>query len=429
MEINTKPAGFNLPYTNGLYRYLKYPGTIFEGMRTSARRLRRYTIDPIQEFLRDSRAVGIILLCCAALSLFLSNGDLAPDYAPWWETAISLAGNMSLASPLHIINDGLMTFFFLLMGLEIKREFQTGELANRKDAALPVAAALGGMILPAILYVALNAGGPYLRGWAVPVATDIAFSLGILSLLGKRAPRAFRVFLMALAIIDDLGGIIVIALGYTSGIGWEYLGLAALYTLIMVLLNRRGIISNLPYYLLMIPLWYCLHEAGVHPTIAGVITAFCMPSSKAGATIHFLHDPVQLGILPLFALANTALILPSGEFSALLSHSLFTGVIAGLVFGKPLGIAGFSFIAIKLGWAGLPGRMRWRNLIGIGFVAGIGFTMSIFITALAFEEKALQDISKLAVLTGSAISGLSGYIWLRSSRQVLTGKKQELSAE
>jgi NhaA family Na+:H+ antiporter len=397
-------------------------------MSISARRLRRYALDPIQEFLRDSRAVGIILLCCAALSLALSNNAWTPAYVAWWNGP--LKAGMSLSTPLSIINDGLMSFFFLLMGLEIKREFRTGELSNPKDAILPIAAALGGMILPAALYAILNTGSLFLRGWAVPVATDIAFSLGILSLLGKRVPRAFRVFLMALAIIDDLGGILVIAIGYTSGIGWGYLGAAALCTAIMVLLNSRRVISNIPYYLLMIPLWYCLHKAGVHPTISGVITAFCMPSLHAGKTIHFFHDPVQLGILPLFALANTAMLIPSGNGASLLQHPLFTGVLAGLILGKPVGIAGFSYLTVKLGWTRLPRRMRWRHMIGIGLVAGIGFTMSIFITALAFEEKDVQDISKLAVLCGSAASGILGYAWLRSSRPVLIPhSKPEISAE
>ncbi len=397
-------------------------------MSISARRLRRYTLDPIQEFLQDSRAVGIILLCCAALSLILSNSAPTAGYADWWNRP--LTGSALLLTPLHIINDGLMSFFFLLMGLEIKREFRTGELSNRKDAILPVAAAIGGMIMPATLYAILNVGSPYLRGWAVPVATDIAFSLGILSLLGKRVPRAFRVFLMALAIIDDLGGILVIAIGYTSGIGWGYLGAAGLCTTIMVMLNHRKVVPNVPYYLLMLPLWYCLHEAGVHPTISGVITAFCLPSINAGKTIHFFHDPVQLGILPLFALANTAMIIPSGNGNSLLTHPLFAGVLTGLLVGKPLGIAGLSYLTVKLGWARLPGRMRWRHMTGIGLVAGIGFTMSIFITALAFEDKDIQDISKLAVLCGSAVSGILGYFWLRASRPVLIAHtKPEINAE
>jgi NhaA family Na+:H+ antiporter len=402
---------------------------IFGFMKLSVRRLRRYTLDPIQEFLRDSRAVGIILLCCAAVSLLLSNSSLLAGYAGWWVTHLPAPGDLHVPSPLHIINDGLMTLFFLLMGLEIKREFRSGELASRKDAVLPLAAALGGMIAPAILYLAINAGGPYLRGWAVPVATDIAFSLGVLSLLGKRAPRAFRVFLMALAIIDDLGGILIIAVGYTSGIGWGYLGGAALCAAVMAVLNRRGVLANAPYFLLMAPLWYCLLRAGVHPTIAGVVTAFCMPSVKGSKTIHALHDPVQLGILPLFALANTAMAIPSGDMAGLLQHPLFTGVMAGLALGKPIGIAGISYLTVKLGWARLPGRMRWRHMIGLGLVAGIGFTMSIFITALAFEKKELQDISKLAVLIGSAISGVAGYVWLRSSGKVFGISRTAKDAE
>jgi NhaA family Na+:H+ antiporter len=251
----------------------------------------------------------------------------------------------------------------------------------------------------------------------------------VLSLLGKRAPRAFRVFLMALAIIDDLGGIIIIAVGYTSGIGWSYLAGAALCAAIMALLNRRGVSTNAAYYLLMVPLWYCLLRAGVHPTIAGVVTAFCMPSIGAGKTIHALHDPVQLGILPLFALANTAMIIPSRNTVDLMQHPLFAGVLAGLVLGRPLGIAGFSYLAVKLGWTRLPARMRWRHMMGLGLVAGIGFTMSIFITALAFADQTLQDISKLAVLIGSAVSGIAGYVWLSSSRRVLGRDKKAEGAE
>ncbi len=390
----------------------------FGGMGTSKgiRRLRRYTIDPIQEFLHDSRAVGIILLACAILSLTLANTGLTPGYAAWWETPLADSENLHLPSPLHLINDGLMTLFFLLMGLEIKREFLTGELSRKEDAILPVAAAIGGMAIPAGIYIALNAGSTYISGWAVPVATDIAFSLGILSLLGKRVPRAFRVFLMALAIIDDLGGIIIIAAGYTADVGWAYLGGAAACTAVMILLNRRGVTSVIPYYLLLLPLWYCLLRAGVHPTIGGVITAFCMSPENAGRTIHRLHDPVQLGILPLFALANTAMLIPAGDASSLLANTLFTGVMAGLVLGKPIGIAGFSFLAVRMGLARLPARMRWSHMIGIGLVAGIGFTMSIFITALAFGDRTLQDTSKLAVLIGSAISGVLGFIWLRLAR-------------
>jgi len=374
--------------------------------------IRKQLISPIQEFIKDSRAVGITLLVCTIISLVLANSQWKDAYVHFMEKETQILPFLHLPhSILHWINDGLMTLFFFLVGMEIKRELLIGELSSIKKASLPIAAALGGMLVPAGIYAMFNASTPYHSGWGIPMATDIAFSLGVASLLGSRVPVTLKIFLMALAIIDDLGAILVIAVFYGGDISWYYLLGAAVLLGILHLLNKlRG---NKWWVTLIIGLlvWYCIFNSGIHATIAGVLVAFLVPLERLSNYEHALHDPVNFIILPLFALANTAIEIP-GNFSEAITTSLSWGVLAGLVLGKPLGITLASWITVATGLGERPSGTNWMQLIGMGALAGIGFTMSIFITMLAFTDPATQNIAKLAILIGAVVSVAAGLLLL-----------------
>lgn len=304
-----------------------------------------------------------------------------------------------------------MAIFFFLVGMEIKKELLTGELSSFRKAVLPVAAALGGMLFPAIIYSLINKGTPYMNGWGIPMATDIAFSLGVASILGSRVPTSLKIFLMALAIIDDLGAILVIALFYGESVQWNWLLYAALIAGVLAALSFYKKSNAFLLIIFGLVLWYCVFNSGIHATIAGVLLAMFVPVGKLEHYIHKIHMPVNFVVLPLFALANTAIIIPD-NFVANLNTTLSWGVILGLLFGKPLGISILTFIAVKLRLGEMPSGTSWGQMLGIGLLAGIGFTMSIFITMLAFDDQAHQDISKIAVLTGSFAAILCGFVVL-----------------
>ena len=318
----------------------------------------------------------------------------------------------------HWINDGLMAIFFLLIGLELKREVYVGELSSFSKALLPLIAALGGMLVPALIYLGFNARLPTIAGVGIPMATDIAFALGILSLLGNRVPLALKVFLTALAVIDDLGAIVVIALFYTKSLSLMYLGLSLGVFGFLLLLNKWRVKYLSVYLIGGLAMWYFMLHSGVHATITGVLLAFAIPFSNGdtNSISHrlqlSLHKPVAFLILPLFALANTAIPLQSNIIHSLLEFSS-VGILAGLIIGKPIGITMFTLIAVALKWCRLPSQVNVKQLLGAGMLGGIGFTMSIFITNLSFNEAILIDQSKFAILTASAIASLSGLIYLK----------------
>ena len=425
---------------------------------------------PLATFIQTEAASGLILIACAVVALAWANSPFAASYADLWNTTLTVgAGSAVLAEPLIFwINDALMAIFFLVVGLEIKREILNGELASVRRAALPLAAALGGMLVPAGLYVALNAGGDGMAGWATPMATDIAFSLGVLALLGTRAPLALKVFLTALAIADDLGAVVIIALFYGHGV--HVMGLVASGAIFAALavLNRLGVRTIVPYLVGGVALWIAVHESGVHATVAGVLLALTVPSRRrtdavgflrearhyldqygAGFTPpryeptpeqldavqavesacegvqtplrrleHGLHKTVAFGILPLFALANAGVAIGDG-FGDLLASPVALGVVLGLVVGKPAGVFALAWIAVKSGVADRPAGVTWRQLFGVAALCGIGFTMSIFIATLAFPASPLLlDAAKVGVLLGSLVSGVFGYLMLATSPPV-----------
>lgn len=375
--------------------------------------IRTTLISPIQEFIQDSRAVGITLMVCTLISLVLSNSAWGTAFIAFWEYEIHLPAFIHIPHTLlHLINDGLMAVFFLLVGMEIKREIIEGELSSIKKSVLPIVAATGGMLFPALFYYVLNTNSGFAHGWGVPMATDIAFSLGILSLLGSRAPLSLKILLTALAIIDDLGAILAIAVFYTDSISWLYLGIAGGLFALLLLMNYFKVSKLLPYFLVGLLLWYCMFNSGIHATLAGVLLAFTLPLKRIARLEHQLHDPVSFIILPLFALANTAILFPE-HIGEALDSPINYGILLGLIIGKPLGIFLVSYIAVKAKMASLPADLKWAHILGIGFLAGIGFTMSIFIAMLAFKTEAPQITAKLAVLIASVISGLSGFIYLR----------------
>ncbi len=382
---------------------------------------KRRFFTPLMEFIRDSRAVGITLMICTLVSLVVSNLPFGATFVGFWEREVHLPVT-ALQLPhtlLHWINDGLMALFFLLVGMEIKREVLAGELSGLRKATLPAIAAVGGMLVPALLYFFCNKGTGNAYGWGVPMATDIAFSLGILSLMGKRIPMALKVLLMALAIIDDLGAVVAIAIFYTDHIDLFYLGIAGGIFALLILMNLFKV-RWLPFYFLLgLGLWYCLFNSGVHATLAGVLLAFSLPLSKVAALEHKLHDPVSFIILPLFALANTAIVFPS-DMEHVWSSPVSHGVLLGLIVGKPLGITLLSYIAVRAGVAQLPQGLRWRHILGMGMLAGIGFTMSIFIAMLAFKDAETVITAKLAVIIASLFSGLAGYLFLSRKNRTNT---------
>jgi len=363
------------------------------------------------EFLKSEAASGILLLAMTALALLLANSPLGAAY---FGALHAYVGGLSI---LHWINDGLMALFFLLVGLEIKRELTGGELSTWPRRALPGLAALGGMIAPAAFYLAITRNAPdVLHGWAIPTATDIAFSLGVLALLGSRAPTSLKIFLTALAIIDDLFAVLIIALFYGSGLSLMFLGLAAAVTLALALLSRRRVAALWPYLLLGALLWFFVLKSGIHATIAGVILAFVMPSQTRSATPsarleHGLHKWVAFGIVPLFAFANAGVALVGMGLDTL-AQPITLGVAAGLFLGKQAGVLGAVWLGVRLGLGRLPPNTSWLSLYGVSLLCGIGFTISLFISALAFPGAGAQDAAKLGVLLGSLVSGLGGWLVL-----------------
>lgn len=364
-----------------------------------------------QGFFNSEKAGGMILVACTLLSMLLANSTFSEPYLGFWHT--SVAGHALE----HWINDGLMAIFFLLVGLELKREIYVGELSNLKAASLPIFGALGGMLVPAGLFLALNYGRPTQSGAGIPMATDIAFAVGILSLLGSRVPAGLKVFLTALAVIDDLGAILVIAIFYTDSLSWLNLLAALGIFASLLVLNRMKVKNLIPYLLGGCGMWYFMLHSGIHATLTGVLLAFAIPfgngSEKTPSYVlqHFLHRPVAFLVMPIFALANTGIVLETGW-----QHNLWgwgsLGILLGLVLGKPLGIWLFSFLASLLGWASLPSDITWKQLLGAGCLGGIGFTMSIFITLLAFDDTLLVNEAKIAILLGSVVAGILGYAGL-----------------
>jgi NhaA family Na+:H+ antiporter len=377
------------------------------------RNIKNKLLSPLYEFLQDSRAVGIVLLSCTIVSLIAANSAMQPYYVPFWGAELHTPTGLHLPHTLlHWINDGLMVLFFFLVGMEIKRELTVGELSSIRKSLLPALAALGGMVCPALIFTAFNGHTPYAHGWGIPMATDIAFSLGILSLLGKRVPVTLKIFLMALAIIDDLGAILTIAVFYTVSLQLTYLLCGAGVLALLIVLNLLKVQRLVFYIIPGLLLWYFIYNSGIHATIAGVLVAFCIPLSKIVKLIHSLHDTVNFIIMPVFALANTAIVFPQDIGQAFTSPVSY-GIMAGLVLGKPLGIFGFSFIAVKLKLAALPDSTTWPQLLGAGIIAGIGFTMSIFIATLAYQQAELQIISIISVMAASLFAGIAGFIYLK----------------
>ena len=365
-----------------------------------------------KEFFDSEKSGGLILVGCTIVSLVIANSGIGVAYADMWHIK---AGGLSIE---HWINDGLMAIFFLLIGLEIEREIYIGELSDMKDALLPIFAAVGGMLVPAAIYLAFNYGTNTQQGAGIPMATDIAFALGILSLLGKRVPLSLRVFLTALAIIDDLGAIIIIALFYSKGLDVTNLLIALGIFIALIALNRFKVKSLITYIIGGILMWYFMLHSGVHATITGVLLAFAIPFGDGGEKSpsyrlqHFLHKPVAFFILPVFALANTAILL-SSDLGETISQDYSLGISIGLIVGKPLGILLLTLLSIWVGIAKLPKSLSMKTILGAGFLAGIGFTMSIFITLLAFDDQAIINNAKLIILLSSLVAGIIGFIFLK----------------
>jgi Na+:H+ antiporter, NhaA family len=369
------------------------------------RKVIRKAINPLRFFFNDSRSTGVILLLCTFCSLVLSNFGNGDWYKNIWDAQSSFLAAINLPSSLcKWINDFLMTFFFLLAGMEIKRELVSGELSSFKAAILPFGAAFGGMAVPALFFLLFNLTTPFTHGWGIPTATDIAFSLGVASLLGKRVPVELKILLMALAIIDDLGAIVVIAIFYGGHIQLTYLGISAALYVLLLGCSRFKIKFGWIQIILSAALWYFVRSAGVESSITGVLVAFALPINVLPFIEKVIHKPVNFIVIPLFALANTAVSLHGNMFESL-TTTIGLGVMVGLVIGKPVGIFIFSRLLVNLKIAKLPHHVDWKHLLGMGTLAGIGFTMSIFTTSLAFKNSTDQDIAKIAILT-SVLSSL-----------------------
>ena len=363
-------------------------------------------------FFESEKAGGLILLLCTAFSLVISNTSFSESYFAIWHHPIA---NHSFE---HWINDGLMAIFFLMIGLELEREVYKGELSKFKDAILPISGALGGMLVPALIFLLFNFGTKTQSGIGIPMATDIAFALGVLSLVGNKVPNSLKVFLTALAVIDDLGAIIVIALFYTKTLYFINLVISLSIFAGLLVLNRMKV-NNLWIYLVAgVFMWYFMLNSGVHATITGVLLAFAIPFQDGSEkTIsyklqHFLHKPVVFIILPLFALCNTAIVIGS-DWLHNFTEDYSMGIIFGLIIGKPLGIIVFSYLAILIGLAKLPKDLSMKKLLGAGFLGGIGFTMSIFISLLAFDNAAIINNAMFMILVASLLSGIVGFLWLK----------------
>jgi len=375
-----------------------------------------------KDFLNQESAGGILLMVAVVVAMILANSPLAGLYQGFLATEVQLrVGSLDIDKPLLLwINDGLMALFFLLIGLEVKRELLEGALSSVAKASLPSFAAIGGMLFPALFYLAFNYANPETQvGWAIPAATDIAFALGVMALLGSRVPVALKVFLLALAIIDDLGVIVIIALFYSTDLSLLSLIIAAVSIVLMIALNRKGVSSILPYGLLGFILWVAVLKSGVHATLAGVIIAFCIPlrakdgSSPSESLEHSLHPWSTFAILPMFAFANAGLSLTNMSLDSF-AEPITLGIIIGLLLGKPIGVLLFSYLAVKLKLAELPPGIGWRQIAPVAAMCGIGFTMSVFIASLAFEHSpaAYGDYARLGILTGSLFAAVIGYFWL-----------------
>lgn len=369
-----------------------------------------------RNFFASEKSSGILLIICTVVSLSLANSIIGANYLGIWQVHV---GGLSVE---HWINDALMAVFFLLIGLELERELYNGELSNFKNALLPIFAALGGICVPALIHFGLNSGTPAQAGIGIPMATDIAFALGVLALLGNRVPVSLKVFLTALAVMDDLGAIIIIAVFYTAQLSIAYLmGALAVFGLLIVLNRFFRVMSLVPYLLGGVLMWFLMLKSGVHATIAGILLAFAIPfsakqddeKSPSHRLEHFLHKPVAFIILPIFALANTGIVIGS-DWAQDLTSTNSLGIIGGLVLGKPLGIMLLSFVAVALGISRLPPDLNWRHIFGAGLLGGIGFTMSIFITNLAFAGNSeIINASKMAILLASLTAGTIGFLWLK----------------
>lgn len=423
-------------------------------------------LSPLEEFIHRQTTSGVLLMLCAVAALYLANSQWSAGYHHLLETTFTIGfEGFGLSKSLHHwINDGLMTLFFFVVGLELKRELLVGELADMKQALLPIIAAIGGMVVPVLIYMATNPGGPAFSGWGVPMATDIAFALGTLALLGRRVPKSLLTFLVALAIVDDLGAVVVIALFYTETINLAALATAAAMLLLLIALNLGGIRRPLPYILLGVVLWIAMLQSGIHATLAGIFLAFTIPMRpkydpqrllshidgmvgqireayqrepsiirndelrsrvhaleqgvhrvQAPAQIleHRMHLPSAYLIIPIFSLANAGIPIDWSALGTVVTHPVAVGVAVGLVVGKLLGIAGFSWLAIKLGLTALPRGLNFRHIVGVGLIGGMGFTMSIFIAELGFAHHTHYLLmAKSGILLASIIAGLSGFIWL-----------------
>ncbi|MEE4340652.1 Na+/H+ antiporter NhaA [Pseudomonas alliivorans] len=373
----------------------------------------------ITRFFQLEAAGGLLLIAAAALALVINNSPLSWLYNAFLETPVEARiGALQIAKPLLLwINDGLMALFFLVIGLEVKREVLEGHLSKPSQVVLPGAAAIGGMVVPALIYVALNTGNAEaLNGWAIPMATDIAFALGVLALLGKRVPVSLKLFLMTLAIIDDLGAIIVIALVYSGELSQVSLILAGVSIIALIAMNRSGVSRLAPYLLIGLVLWVCVLKSGIHATLAGVVLAFCIPlrtSTKASPLLtleHGLHPWVAYGILPLFAFANAGVSL-AGVTMDSFTHSVPLGIAAGLLLGKTAGVFGLTWLAVRTRLASLPKEANWGHVLGVSILCGIGFTMSLFVGSLAFEPgvSGYAGEDRMGILTGSILSAIIGY--------------------
>ena len=368
-----------------------------------------------RDFFESEKVGGLVLILCTLVSLVLANSAFGETYHHFWLT--EFAGQ----SIEYWINDGLMTLFFLLIGLELEREIYQGELSNIKDALLPIFAAIGGMLLPAAIFLFFNFGTKTQSGAGISMATDIAFALGVLSLLGNKVPTSLKIFLTALAVIDDLGAILIIAIFYTKTLLWTNLFLALGIFVFLYVLGKYFKVKNLiPYLIGGVFMWYFMLNSGVHATITGVLLAFAIPFGNGGEKStsyilqHFLHKPVAFIILPVFALANTAIIM-SGNISEILTENYSLGIALGLIIGKPLGIFLITFIAVKVGLCKLPSDLNWKSVLGVGFLGGIGFTMSIFITLLAFDSETVINNAKFIILLSSLTAGILGFLFLKTT--------------
>jgi NhaA family Na+:H+ antiporter len=431
-------------------------------------------VRPFQEFAKLEASGGILLIGCTIAALVWANSPWAASYFHLWHTDLTFGfAGRHLSEPLHFwINDGLMALFFLLVGLEIKREILVGELASFQKAALPIAAALGGMIVPAGLYFFLNRGGAGVSGWGIPMATDIAFALGVLALLGDRVPASLKVFLAALAIADDIGAVLVIAFFYTAQISWISLGAGGLFLAALIAANRAGVRHPLVYAVLGVGLWLAFLQSGIHATVAGVLLAMTIPAREridhraflarsekilgefrsaetAGETVehsatksaalhmlardceraespmlrfeHALAPWIKHVVMPVFALANAGVVLGAGAASKLL-ESVSLGVICGLVLGKPIGIGAFAWLAARTRVAAMPEGVSWRQVVGVGMLGGIGFTMSLFVANLAFGETPVLETAKVGILAASVASGIAGVIVLWRKNEALPAR-------